>query len=533
MREPSVNLCLLTPVSRLTTPSLECYGPLSDTDLFLMPLPRQLSSEAYRETVPPPLSLSIDHATHSIYRPQSQRIFITVTRCGENDLGFLYSMSRSQVLDSPISSSQVSSYDLFQSPKTSSVPISPLVTPQHLSRLNSDLNSNRKRSRYESTGPSAPYLATPNELSVTPLGPAIHSPLPFVNTRYRLAGGLDTPTAGIASSFERDISDQGYRRGRRWSNAGNAASESYFPYFPSALARESNGRSRGSASESLRGGWGTVLVTALGGVAGKVWEFCTAGAFRGFYAGGGRGYAMNGPNHDLKPIASNERKTEPGNDCTSQRVVTTLGGGFPKSGSIPDCMSPDYDSRPSKRLHREHSSDLGASWVLISSRDSSPSRTASRKPPSASVPSPRQRKAQGVSTSPTSLRPTSLHRAASFASTRSPKMKPASAHIPAAYPPRHCEIQAREVTMLRRGGSPCRANVDSKRSPVGDEARKFQAKFTRREEKNDRELERLNKRLTDMIRQGKEALGTTVEVFDGDEDEGYVEGEGSDGKGDW
>ena len=32
---------------------------------------------------------------------------------------------------------------------------------------------------------------------------------------------------------------------------------------------------------------------AIGGVMGRVWQFCTAGAFGGFYAGGGRGYSLD------------------------------------------------------------------------------------------------------------------------------------------------------------------------------------------------------------------------------------------------
>jgi hypothetical protein len=44
------------------------------------------------------------------------------------------------------------------------------------------------------------------------------------------------------------------------------------------------------------------------------------------------------------------------------------------------------------------------------------------------------------------------------------------------------------------------------------ETAKFMEEARRREEEDDREIRRMNKRLKDMIRQGKEALGSTVTV---------------------
>lgn len=55
-----------------------------------------------------------------------------------------------------------------------------------------------------------------------------------------------------------------------------------------------------------------------------------------------------------------------------------------------------------------------------------------------------------------------------------------------------------------------------KGSPPSVEAKKFAAKMRREGKMADERIERLNDRLQDMIRQGKEALGSKVEVVDGE-----------------
>ena len=62
------------------------------------------------------------------------------------------------------------------------------------------------------------------------------------------------------------------------------------------------------------------------------------------------------------------------------------------------------------------------------------------------------------------------------------------------------------------------------------EAKRYAAMVRRREHEEDRNLRRLNKQLKAMIKEGKEALGTRIEVDiegEGEEtlDEGYAEGE--------
>ena len=55
---------------------------------------------------------------------------------------------------------------------------------------------------------------------------------------------------------------------------------------------------------------------------------------------------------------------------------------------------------------------------------------------------------------------------------------------------------------------------------MSPEAQKFVAKLRRKEAEEDREMTRLNAKLQAMIREGKEALGTKIEVEDYYEDDG-------------
>lgn len=343
------------------------------------------------------------------------------------------------------------------------------------------------------------------------------SPVPFVSTRYRLAGVLDTPSAEYASVTERATSpDLTLRAGRGWhpgggGGAGGGAGSpgSYFPL----LAREGNGRSRaGKKVASRQEGWGKTIYSVIG-VAGRVWDFCRVNAFRGFYAGGGQGYAMRPSgemmNGERSVWESCDEKGRLGAGGDGQVVVP---GGFPEEDYIPDYISNEHMTpcRPAKRIQREKGeTGLGASWVMVErshariSRDSSPSRISTRKVPVKSS-SPGRRPASRAGQRPTQHAPRpsltssagslalSPGRPASFANTRSPVSSP-----------RH-------------------------ESPVSVDVQRHMARIRKRELEEDANLKRLNQQLKAMIREGKEALGTKFEVEEVLEDvvdEGYVEGD--------
>lgn len=175
----------------------------------------------------------------------------------------------------------------FQPPKTASASSSLYRSNASLSAQDANLTTSRKRSRHNSysseqaTPYKAPSHASPNDASCTlsALESSISmSPVPFVNTQYRLAGGLDTPTARPTMD-----EDGGYRTSPdvyvRGFGGFQSAPDSYFPQCPSALSRENNGRPRQHTSPQIQDGFGKA-VYGMFSVAGKVWNFCRTTAFK-------------------------------------------------------------------------------------------------------------------------------------------------------------------------------------------------------------------------------------------------------------
>ncbi|KAK3400264.1 hypothetical protein B0T20DRAFT_180834 [Sordaria brevicollis] len=113
-------------------------------------------------------------------------------------------------------------------------------------------------------------------------------------TRYNLAGQLNaTPTGGAVTANgrleESMYSDLDYRR---------AAGSKRAHDDPDGPSSHMEGQVDPSAQHqnpaNSSGKWGFFGLQTIGQVMGKVWEFCKGGPFRGFQAGGGTGYEVNG-----------------------------------------------------------------------------------------------------------------------------------------------------------------------------------------------------------------------------------------------
>ncbi|KAI9709865.1 MAG: hypothetical protein M1812_007573 [Candelaria pacifica] len=420
---------------------------------------------------------------------------------------------------------------IFQPPRTPSASSSLCLSRASLAT--ESITTSRKRPRHEgpvdeyaipyaNTEPSWSALQSVNSSTATSTGAV--SPAPFVNTRYRLAGGLDTPTTAAAADYEKEDSrltpfEARYRR--QWGNSENKQTygrqdESYFPATPLALAQERNGRSRLRVSPNGSGdGWGRVVYSVVGGVAGKVWEFCRAGAFRGFYAGGGTGFHIRSPWQYQQDVGSSwqvvDEKRTPSWPAT--RSPTPLPGQFPVEDYIPDYMSQDHTPpRAAKRIQREKGTgELRHSWVMVppsdqpDSREASPSRLSTRKIPVASAAG--RKAAVGLRHG---KRPVlSASRPSTGSHAGSPAML---ASKPASYASPRSPASASKIA-----------------SPVSLEAQRYAAKLRKGEKETDASMRKLNQQLKLMIREGKEALGSKVEVeelqmdVDGLDDEGFDE----------
>lgn len=404
-------------------------------------------------------------------------------------------------------------------------------------------NAGRKRSRvdYDVQTPTDDWA----------VGEAPGSPVPFVNTRYVLAGGMDTP--GLAASKVEDatdseyFSDVGYRRELSDNNKlqGLLGEESRYQSFaPLDFDRGSSGRPKSRASSRKFTGQGEgwsrtaleVVGGVVGGVMGKVWEFCKTSAFRGFHAGGGKGYTITSTTDPIHPSIEEDSVWETEKSATTWGMVdrepTPLPGQFPEEDFIPDYLdraTPEATPpRAAKRRHVANNGDeLTKNWVVV--------------PPSTNIHTPSKPQPKGLArySMPT----------ASSASRRSVAGRPASRAGGAVGPsPRRPMLQSR----VSHAGSPALqsktgASFASPRSPGGGkipraspmtnvktttttnadspaakEAQRWAALKRKEEREADESIRRLDAQLKAMIREGKEALGTKVEVEIDDDLDGYA-----------
>ncbi|PNH69578.1 hypothetical protein VD0001_g7138 [Verticillium dahliae] len=409
--------------------------------------------------------------------------------------------------------------------------------------------------------------------------------------RYTLAGQLETPggfhAAGGNGRLDESLySDSDYRKALG-SKRHPVELDSPMNGHPTLLVKPSQ--------QPAGEGWSRFAFNAIGGVMGKVWEFCRGSAFTGFYAGGGTPYAMDGqrpvPASPTKAVTHVEKPRDyfsPENSSAFDGNDANVPGGFPQSDYMPynpevlEALTPDSTpSRPAvKRRQVSENDELRRNWIMVDegspleqprtasraslrppSRNSRPSMTTGRR---ISVPVSR------LNTTPSKARRNSLrsphavspaHTAreapastASCASVRSPRacspgplspLSPRRIPIPSQqagrgsnpysrpsssaghYRSNSCVTSPIRPALSHRrthsGASAASARVQTSRdnddnvdaSPrLSMEAKKLAAKRRKEEQDADLRINDFNYRLKEMIRQGREALGTTFEVDD-------------------
>ncbi|KIX95490.1 uncharacterized protein Z520_08610 [Fonsecaea multimorphosa CBS 102226] len=397
------------------------------------------------------------------------------------------------------------------------------------------------------------------------------SPPPLVNTNYRIAGGLDTPTA-LNIQKEEDTHEFDYEidcRPNRFNNSQKSSllqpsSESYFPQTPAPDRSRSSNKRRLSPPAPPMKSWGKTVWDLTGGLAGKVFNFCWNTTFSGFYAGGGSGYKFDiGPADmgsssvwtELDPKNDVFRNDDTAGDYSRRldRDRTPVPGGFP--GDSPEFIE-DYMSRLSVQPRQENNSTPTVipdqdspsisrfnSWVVVDndnqlspSTESSPVRKKSRASTAslyASRPSPAPRHPSHPTSRPRlTPRSSTLRSSASYASPRvsmgantsttsssqyqSWSSVPAVSAIdqdqnsdkPSKRPSVISSTHRSSLSASRRQSS---ASVATSPKP-SPEVRKFEQKMRRKEAKQDATMNRFNMQLQAMIKEGQEALGSRVEV---------------------
>ncbi|OAA58322.1 hypothetical protein ISF_06861 [Cordyceps fumosorosea ARSEF 2679] len=484
----------------------------------------------------------------------------------------------------------------------------PLSSPSPSGSAFLDVASASKRKRVGHYRADTPVDDAPPAVSLfgTAAAPQ-HTPV----KAYALAGTLDTPGGGADSDIlgESAYSDSNYRTALGSKRSRNHDDEDSSDGAPTSLYRHNNHNRAPSPSQ----GWGSVAINAVGGVVGRVWEFCKAGAFKGFYAGGGRGFAMTetgamvDSSNSAAPLPPADDDYPYGyhyhhnnyDDYNEHRVPGHFPASQPETSyhtAVDDTVSPLpsftaadpwYGPPPSpapsiptaKRRQTTHADDLGRNWVIVNdagrsslaatprkitggsggyrssprNRNHTPSVTTGRRistttphgrPPSSycrpATPSeqttPQLRPPSSASfASPRSASPTKLtsyhQTTASTASTASPTQTHAhpwsrgggSGHrrrrsgTATSVSAAHRRTNSTASAASSRGEAPgeqqqARAAEDSPR--LDAEAKQLAARRKMEERDADVRISAFNKRLQDMIRQGKEALGTTIEIDD-------------------
>lgn len=364
------------------------------------------------------------------------------------------------------------------------------------------------------------------------------TPVPLVNSRYQLANGFDTPTLAVAAHYEpsTSIAERDFRRSLGAQTESHDTASLFSGLGP--LARERNGKGRPSqlSPSPSDNGWGSLMLSIVGNVADKMWQFCRTSAIRGFYAGGGQGYSLPSGSepttYDLYKVPT---------DDGSLRSVSPLPGRYPRDDDEEyDFAQQDTPVRAAKRLHL----DSGTGWVVVDHGPSTrePTRLSARKVSESSCAAVRQdmqtkpRPASPRSASrasgrrsllPVSRRAsTACHGSRATASPQADYQTPSrraslaptrSSATRLSVPHAHAHQQQQHRHVLRPSSSAANG------SPLSPEAT---AKFVQRKEKRDREadksMRKMSRQVQDLIRQGQVALGTRFEVEqDGDEDDRF------------
>lgn len=394
---------------------------------------------------------------------------------------------------------------VFQSPAT---PSTALSTPH-----TSYNTSTRKRSRgdvdnyfttpYSTSFAQTPYSAGANGWSTLSNDSSIRrsintaSPVPLANEKYRIKGGVDTPTLTAITRYEDTGHDEeSFRRG--WSASGNFMHDADHDGQPSREAISQDGQTGKRRLEEYQNGevkpvtWGKTLLSVATGVAGIVVEFCrfSAAPFRGFYAGGGAGYS-----HGVNELGAESiwQEAERSMSLSYSHIGTPIPGQWEQYDE-PDQR--EEEERPSKR----GKSNDGSGWVLIEPKQQTKESTPSQSTKGSGGSAHRSRAAR-ASGGP-------LHRPMSRRS-----MIPVSRRSPTVSVNIAGSPSNRGHPRSPRGPpSPVRLNAHQ--SPMSPEAAQFKARVQREEREHEASMRKMNKQLQQMIKEGRQALGTKFVVED-------------------
>lgn len=341
------------------------------------------------------------------------------------------------------------------------------------------------------------------------------SPPPLASTKYLLSGGTETPQTFVNTLRDDDeYNDLEYRRGI-WTAPTSPTLGCVKPTM--------NAERRLEPSQNSTNPWVlSQLLSLVGGVAGKMWQFCQV-PFRGFHAGGGQGYSI-----DTQGKITESRLWEDidPNPMEMFESHTPLLGQFPENNfgvrSITSIASTEETPvRSSKRLCTHDG------WVMVGGVDNTDSRASSprlseRRTPSMAKPrSPSQipRPVQprtNPGTRGSSTRPSLLPVSRRTSHARN-SVKPYSSS-PAVRSNKSVSLGSPRARGYSRQsyGSPV-LFPSHNASPLPPDSQRLINKIRRDEMEEEARMRKMSAQARAMLKEAREALGTKYEIEDVDE----------------
>jgi hypothetical protein len=269
------------------------------------------------------------------------------------------------------------------------------------------------------------------------------------------------------------------------------------------------------------------LFNLVGGVAGTLFKFCTV-PFRGFQAGGGQSYDADA---QIK-IASrlglhDEPEPEPSEPAAPVQQIKFDGRPSPSNDyGVRSIESVDAERpRMPKRLRTEDA------WVMVGTDEETAPITPTTTPriserrmpaPPLYTPSPSQipRPLSRMSATPVSRRPSLIPVSRRSGGTRTPLY---SNSISSSKSTHNRQRSSSRLSFGSPGthglGNQGKPDEKKKVSPLPPDSARLVSKLRREEMEDDARIRRMSSQMSAMLKEAREALGSSIEIEDDDDDD--------------
>ena len=346
------------------------------------------------------------------------------------------------------------------------------------------------------------------------------SPPPLAHDRYELAGGGSMDGVDRFARQNGDYDDYFALQKQRG-------------MWPAATPAHQPGMERGALTSESTPWVVNSLLNIVGGVAGKLFQFCTV-PFRGFQAGGGNKYSMEsqaeiasklGLHDDAVPQTLQTHVQEAAPILETTPVLEQTYGSY-QSNNYGVQSIESVDSERPRMAKRLRTAD---SWVVVN-----PDGETNSRP---STPRLSERRTPGYRISPSQIpRPISRTGASTPASKR-PSLIPVSRRSNADSRPLYGgtpnSLPRQRLYNRQSLGSPLQSDLSARtRSPLPPDTQSLINRVRREELEDDARMRRMSSQMSAMLREAREALGSKP-ILDDDAADMYNSGEGMSYTSNW